>query len=76
MRRSAPRAPAAGSRITGREREVLGLVGQGLTNGEIAMRLGVSRHTVVAQIASASLKLGAASRTHAASLLLATDSQG
>lgn len=76
VRRSAPRAPAAGSRITGREREVLGLVGEGLTNGEIAMRLGVSRHTVVAQIASASLKLGAASRSHAASLLLATDSHG
>jgi DNA-binding CsgD family transcriptional regulator len=39
-----------------------------LTNAEIAARLGVSRHTVISQISSASAKLGARSRTHAASL--------
>jgi DNA-binding CsgD family transcriptional regulator len=47
---------------------VLELVGAGLTNAEIARRLGVSRHTVVSQIGSAAAKLGATSRGHAAHL--------
>jgi DNA-binding CsgD family transcriptional regulator len=50
---------------------VLALVAAGLTNAEIAHRLGVSRHTVVTQIASASAKLGATSRAQAASLAAA-----
>jgi DNA-binding CsgD family transcriptional regulator len=54
--------------LTEREREVLQLVAAGLTNAGIAARLSVSRHTVVSQIASASAKLGAAGRTHAAAL--------
>jgi DNA-binding CsgD family transcriptional regulator len=47
---------------------VLALVGEGLTNAQIAHRLGISRHTVVAQISSASAKLGAANRAQAAVL--------
>jgi DNA-binding CsgD family transcriptional regulator/tetratricopeptide (TPR) repeat protein len=62
----APRAPS--SLLSPREREVLRLVGEGLTNAEIASRLGVSRHTVVSQLTSASAKLGARSRAHAATL--------
>ena len=54
--------------LTGREREVLRLVAGGLSNAEIAARLAVSRHTVVTQIASASAKLGATGRNHAATL--------
>jgi DNA-binding CsgD family transcriptional regulator len=54
--------------LSAREAQVLQLVGQGLSNAEIASRLGVSRHTVVTQIASASAKLGANNRAHAASL--------
>jgi DNA-binding CsgD family transcriptional regulator/tetratricopeptide (TPR) repeat protein len=68
VRRSAPRRREPASLLTGRERQVLELVGAGLTNAEIARRLGVSRHTVVSQIGSASAKLGASSRTHAAHL--------
>jgi DNA-binding CsgD family transcriptional regulator len=68
QRRSAPRTRHAGSTLTGRQRQVLALVAAGLTNAEIAHRLGVSRHTVVTQIASASAKLGATSRAQAASL--------
>jgi DNA-binding CsgD family transcriptional regulator/tetratricopeptide (TPR) repeat protein len=68
VRRSAPRRREPASLLSGRERQVLQLVGDGLTNAEIARRLGVSRHTVVSQIASASAKLGASSRTHAAHL--------
>jgi DNA-binding CsgD family transcriptional regulator len=68
VRRSAPRRREPASLLTGRERQVLELVGAGLTNAEIARRLGVSRHTVVSQIGSASAKLGATSRNHAAHL--------
>ena len=68
VRRSAPRRREPTSLLTGRERQVLELVGAGLTNAEIARRLGVSRHTVVSQIGSASAKLGASSRSHAAHL--------
>jgi DNA-binding CsgD family transcriptional regulator len=68
VRRSAPRRREPTSLLTGRERQVLELVGAGLTNAEIARRLGISRHTVVSQIGSASAKLGASGRTHAAHL--------
>jgi DNA-binding CsgD family transcriptional regulator/tetratricopeptide (TPR) repeat protein len=68
IRRAAPRVRSGSTLLTGREREVLELVAGGLTNAEIAGRLGVSRHTVVSQITSASAKLGAASRTQAAAL--------
>ncbi|MDT7575174.1 MAG: hypothetical protein QOH17_1507 [Pseudonocardiales bacterium] len=68
QRRSAPRTRDAGSTLTGRQREVLALVGEGLTNAQIAHRLGISRHTVVAQLSSASAKLGAANRAQAAAL--------
>jgi DNA-binding CsgD family transcriptional regulator len=66
-RRSAPRTVGADG-LTGREREVLTLVGRGLTNAQIATRLGVGPRTVVALVGSASLKLGASSRAHAAAL--------
>ena len=68
VRRSAPRSRRDVRLLTDRERDVLHLVAEGLTNAEIAGRLGVSRHTVVSQITSASAKLGASSRSHAASL--------
>ncbi|MBE7188454.1 LuxR C-terminal-related transcriptional regulator [Jatrophihabitans endophyticus] len=72
VRRSAPRARAVGSRLTDRQQVLLRLVGEGLTNGQIATRLGVSRHTVVTQLASASAKLGATGRTQAAALAART----
>jgi DNA-binding CsgD family transcriptional regulator len=73
VRRSAVVARRPASLLSGRERDVLRLVADGLTNAEIASRLGVSRHTVVTQIASASAKLGARSRAHAAMLAEAHD---
>lgn len=67
-RRVVPRTTAVAG-LTGRELEVLGLVGRGLTNEQIASRLGIARRTVVTQIASASAKLGAESRLQAAALV-------
>jgi DNA-binding CsgD family transcriptional regulator len=68
VRRTVARTTDA-SGLTGREREILDLVGKGLTNAQIAARLGVSRSTVVTLVDSASTKLGATSRVHAASLM-------
>jgi DNA-binding NarL/FixJ family response regulator len=53
-----------------REREVLTLAAQGLTNKEIAYRLGVSDRTVQFHINSVFNKTGADSRTEAAILAL------
>jgi DNA-binding NarL/FixJ family response regulator len=53
--------------LTAREREVLELVSQGLSNKLIARRLLISEHTVKFHISSISTKLGASSRTDAVS---------
>jgi two-component system, NarL family, nitrate/nitrite response regulator NarL len=49
--------------LTAREREVLALVAEGLSNRAIASRLGISDHTVKFHLASIFGKLGVASRT-------------
>ncbi|MEQ6901998.1 LuxR C-terminal-related transcriptional regulator [Nocardioides sp. YIM 152588] len=54
--------------LTPRERQVVDLVVQGLTDADIADRLGVARRTVQTQLASARAKLGAESRAHLAAL--------
>jgi DNA-binding NarL/FixJ family response regulator len=53
--------------LTTREREVLELVSQGLSNKLIARRLQISEHTVKFHVSSISAKLGASSRTDAVS---------
>jgi DNA-binding NarL/FixJ family response regulator len=53
--------------LTTREREVLELVSQGLSNKLIARRLQISEHTVKFHVSSISSKLGASSRTDAVS---------
>ena len=59
-------APDAGeSDLTHREREVLGLVAEGLANKAIARRLTISEHTVKFHVAAILTKLGAGSRTEA-----------
>jgi DNA-binding NarL/FixJ family response regulator len=54
--------------LTAREREVLGLLGQGLSNKMIARDLQISEHTVKFHVSSIYAKLGAASRTEAVGL--------
>jgi two-component system nitrate/nitrite response regulator NarL len=54
--------------LTPREGEVLDLLAQGLTNRQIAERLGISEHTAKFHVASIAAKLGASSRTEAVSL--------
>lgn len=54
--------------LTEREREVLGLLAEGLTNAAIAEQLVVSVHTVRNHIANLSAKLGAHSKLEALSI--------
>jgi DNA-binding CsgD family transcriptional regulator len=68
LRRSATRSLSG--TLTKREREVLALVAQGLSNSDIARRLGLSRATVAEHVASGADKLGARSRAQAAALSL------
>jgi len=51
--------------LTPREREVLALVAEGLSNKAIAAELGISDQTVKFHLASITAKLGAANRTEA-----------
>lgn len=56
--------------LTAREVEVVRLLVDGFTNGEIGAALGISERTVQSHVASARGKLHARSRTHLAALVL------
>ncbi|HEU4421054.1 MAG TPA: response regulator transcription factor [Pilimelia sp.] len=57
-----PTPPRALDQLTEREREVMALVGEGLSNDEIAARLVVSRATAKTHVSRAMVKLGARDR--------------
>nr|MBA3451449.1 response regulator transcription factor [Chloroflexia bacterium] len=62
------RASNDGESLTGRERQVLLLVAEGLPNKAIARELGISEHTAKFHVGSLLGKLGAGSRTEAVTL--------
>jgi two-component system nitrate/nitrite response regulator NarL len=64
-----PEALAGAHReLTAREREVLGLLAEGMSNKQIARALGISVRTVTVHVSNLLRKTGAASRTEAALL--------
>lgn len=67
-RSSSPPAAPGQESLTSREEEILGLVAQGRSNGEIARHLYISPKTVSVHVSNILAKLDAHSRTEAAAL--------
>jgi DNA-binding NarL/FixJ family response regulator len=63
------RGTVDGPPLTVRQRQVLSSMAIGLTNAQIAERLGLSESTVKSHLSSAFTKLGVASRAEAAALI-------
>ncbi|MBV8933520.1 MAG: response regulator transcription factor [Kutzneria sp.] len=62
-----PRRPVS-CPLTGREREILDMMAEGLTNNEIASGLFIARETVKSHVSNILTKLGARDRTHAVTI--------
>jgi DNA-binding NarL/FixJ family response regulator len=65
LRRSQSPSPSVTARLTGREREVLGLLANGLRQDDIAERLFISRKTVGTHVGNILRKLGVRSQAQA-----------
>ena len=63
-----PQSDAAAEPLTRREREILGLLADGLGNKAIAARLGISDHTVKAHVGAIFDKLHVGTRAEAVAL--------
>jgi DNA-binding NarL/FixJ family response regulator len=68
------RAHAQHMVLSNREKQVLGLVVMGLTNGEIAKRMFLAESTIKSHLSSAFAKLGVSSRNEAAAIILDPES--
>ena len=73
--RSGPPTDPAVARLTGQERRILTLIGEGLTNRAIAQELGLAEKTVKNYVSSLLAKLGLGSRTQAALFATRPDSR-
>ena len=71
--KQATQAPLPGHDLTDREEEVLTLLVEGMTNRQIAQRLGISLSTVKFHVSAILSKLDVSSRTEAVSFALKHD---
>ena len=63
-----PRRRPASDTLTAREGEILALVAEGRSNGEIGKQLFISAKTVSVHVSNILAKLGASGRTEAAAI--------
>src|SRR4029077_4552104 len=63
---SSPKTEILGQPLSARETEVLWLIAEGLSNKEVASRLGLDANTIKFHLRNAGRKIGATSRTKAA----------
>ena len=68
QRLTPPQEDSSTERLTAREREILGLVGRGLSNQEIADELVIAENTVKVHLRNILDKLQVHSRAHAAAI--------
>ncbi|TML40649.1 MAG: response regulator transcription factor [Actinobacteria bacterium] len=59
-----------GEMLTGREREILQLLADGMSNADVAARLFISQETVKSHVRHILTKLEADTRTHAVAIAL------
>lgn len=72
-RTSTPTAPPNDHLITARQREILSLAAQGLTDREVGEQLRLAVSTVKGTLAAARKRLGARNTVHAVALALSLD---
>jgi DNA-binding NarL/FixJ family response regulator len=68
--------PRGSGTLTAREEEVLALLGQGLSNMDIAARLYISRRTAEHHVSNILAKLGLGSRAEATAFAVRRDRAG
>jgi DNA-binding CsgD family transcriptional regulator len=71
-----PQGPASGTRLTRRQMEIARLVGEGLTNREIAQRLFISERTAEGHVEQIRNKLGFSSRVQIAAWIVENERRG
>ncbi|MER5968889.1 response regulator transcription factor [Streptomyces sp. NPDC002055] len=76
LREPAPREPEVLTGLTRREREILALIGEGLTNRQIGERLCLAEKTVKNRISRLLAKLGVERRVQAAVIVTQADAAG